>query len=212
MSRRSANKRRSGVAVRGLRVGIERVELAAGWDGRFGGGVEPCLIVGAFQVSGGEPSLLGRALKRIGTVKSFPHIQSEPEPLLDVPGFTPRRIALLCMVLEEDRGRDVADLFSQIAMLDRFSGYDGHAPVPEPVTLTTMIAEPASNPPKPRAIHLLRDGVPLEDQIKSDDWMAASLIRLDARGAGATSRWRIEARSEDLRNDWTLWLKVELRP
>ncbi|HMF41790.1 MAG TPA: hypothetical protein VKQ32_14025 [Polyangia bacterium] len=214
MSRGRKNRRNRTSLARGLRVGVDRVELTRGWDGRLGGGIEPCLIIGAFQLLDDAPSLLGRALKKMGTVRNFPHIQSVPEPILEVrlPGTAPHGLALLCLVLEEDRGRDVADLFGQIASLDRFSGYDRHAPVPEPLALTTMMAEPGTDPPRPRALHLLRDGRPLEDEVESDDWMAASLIRLQAYRAGASAHWRIEAHSEDRRNDWTLWLTVDLGP
>jgi len=207
--RDKSRKRRGGA----LRVGLDRVELARGWDGPFGGGIEPCLIVAAFQIVDGAPALLGRALRKFGTIRSFPHVQSVPEPLLEIRGseMASERLALLCLVLEEDSGLDLADLFREMASLDRFSGYDLSAPVPEPMTLTVMIAEPAFVPPRPRAIHLLRDGRPLEDQVKADDWVAASLIRLEAPRHRTASRWRIEARSEDQRNDWTLWLTVDLR-
>lgn len=194
-----------------LRVVLERMELARGHDGLLRGGVEPRLLLAAFLMRDGHPTLLGRSLTAVGTVKSFPHLCEVREQAMQL--GLPRRnepgtITLLCLVLEEDTGRDIEALFADVAMPARFVGYDDHAAVPAPATLASVLARPLTEPPHAEPIQLLRDGRPLEETLRHDDWIAASVIRLETPQQHSTSRWSVEARSHDRRNDWTLWLHI----
>lgn len=194
-----------------LRVVLERVELARGHDGFLRGGVEPRLLLAAFLMRKGKATLLGRSLTAVGTVKSYPHLREVHEQALHL--GLPRRsepgaVSLLCLVLEEDSGSDIEALFADVATPARFVGYDEHAAVPEPVTLVQMMARPSTQAPHAEPIQLLRDGRPLEEALRHDDWIAAGIIRLEAAQVNASSRWSVEARSHDRRNDWTLWLHI----
>jgi hypothetical protein len=194
-----------------LRVVLERMELARGHDGLLRGGVEPRLLLAAFLMRKGKPALLGRSITSAGTVKSYPHQSEIHEQVLFV-GLPkrgePGAVTLLCLVLEEDSGRDLEALFSDVAAPTRFVSYDVHSTVPEPVTLAAMMARPSTQAPHAESIQLLRDGRPLEEALKHDDWIAASVIRLEATQVSTGSRWSVEARSHDQRNDWTLWLHI----
>jgi hypothetical protein len=119
-------------------------------------------------------------------------------------------MALLCLVLEEDSGEDVTRLYGDRATPERLAGFHGEPAIPAPAGLADLLAHPASEPPHAEPIHLLRDGRPLEDQVARDDWIAASIIRLDVPEGSSVSHWRLQARSADSRNDWTLWLQARL--
>jgi hypothetical protein len=194
-----------------LRVMLERMELARGHDGLLRGGVEPRLLLAAFLMRSGKATLLGRSLTSVGTVTSYPHLSYVDEQALWL--GLPRRsepgaVSLLCLVLEEDSGRDIETLFGDLATPARFVGYDGHTDVPEPVPLAAMMARPSTQAPHAEPIQLLRDGRPLEDTLRHDDWIAASVIRLELAQVNTSTRWSVEARSHDRRNDWTLWLQI----
>jgi len=144
-------------------------------------------------------------------VKSYPHLSyvDEQALVLGLPRRSePGAVTLLCLVLEEDSGRDIETLFGDLAAPTRFVGYDGHTDVPAPVTLAAMMARPSTQAPHAEPIQLLRDGRPLEDTLRHDDWIAASVIRLENAQVSTSTRWSVEARSHDRRNDWTLWLQI----
>lgn len=210
---KGARKRKQVPARPRFRLTLERVELAAGWDGRLRGGPEPCLLVGLFQVAKAGANLLGRCLHRLGTIKTFPHTVVPREPLFDVGlmvGPELGSLAILCLVVEEDSGRDIEKLFSDVAAPDRLAAYAGDKVIPDPISIVDLMAHPASEPPHAEPLHLLRDGRPLDVQLIRDKWIAASMIRLDLPPGTTSSQWMLEACSQDQRNDWTLWLHARV--
>jgi hypothetical protein len=191
-----------------FRLTLDRIELAAGRDGLLRGGPEPALLAGLYHARA-APLLLGRCLHRLDSIADFPHSAAPGHQLLDValPALAlPGTLALLCLVLEEDSGLDLAQLYTDLASPSTLGGYDAAASVPEPRLMSELMAHPASEPPQAETIHLLRDGRPLEDQIRRDDWIAAAMIRIQLPEGGASSHWDLKARTADGSNDWTFWL------
>jgi hypothetical protein len=225
-ARRKANGRPAPLRHLRLRITMRRVELARGWDGPLRGGPEPCTLVAVFDVGRAEGGtgggmLLGRAVHRLGTVDRIPASIPLDDEILDLglPASVAARgaplsgsLAVLCLVLEEDDGADIASLYADVATPARFVGFDARGAVPEPVSLADLGTLPATQPPRAQPIQLLRDGRPLSPQLRHDDWIGASLIRLDVQvdGGARDTDWTIEARSEDLRNDWTMWMHVRV--
>jgi hypothetical protein len=205
---RGKSRRRQTPRSPRFRLTLDRIELAAGRDGLLRGGPEPALLGGLFRARPG-PVLLGRCLHRLGSIDDFPHNASLDQQLLDVSlpaGTLPGTLALLCLVLEEDSGRDLAQLYADLATPANLAAFDGAARVPEPRPMSELMAHPASELPHAETIHLLRDDQPLQDQVKDDDWIAAALIRIALPEAGRSSHWALQARSADGHNDWTFWL------
>ena len=194
-------------------MAVQRIELARGWDGWLRGGPEPCLLVGVFKVEGPAVSLLGRSVHKLGTVNSFPHTRQIDEELLDVriPGDTDSgALAVLCLFVEEDGGRDIAALYTDVGTPARLAGFEKASLIPDPLSMAEIMALPPSQPPHAQPICLLRDGCTLGDQIVDDDWIGASVVRLALSASRGDSHWGLRAQSEDRRNDWAVWLHARV--
>lgn len=193
-------------------VEMEALEVALGFDGPLRGKPEPAIILAAFGVGPGETSLLGRALRRV----RVPRVEPSTTPLsggalqlmkFKVPAaYT--HVVLVGLALEEDGGADVAELYASMSEPDAMLSWRLSEVVPVPVTLAEA-ARSLTVPPDARSVELSRDEEMVGAGCRSDEFIGAAIIVLDA-GERHRSAWRMRFRSEDGRNDWTALLSVRV--
>lgn len=198
---------------RGLILKLESVEIARGHDGTLRGRPEPTFIFAAFGVKDDNISLLDRALRRIVAKGPYPKtIETRDKDdrnvfRVSVPeAWT--RVLVLGLAVEKDKGKDIEELYATLAEPSLLSGFRIRDMLPDPLTLAEAGLGPLSTPPGATLVHLMRDGVTLDQLCQSDDYVGCSLVVLEP-GLNQTENFRFHFASEDGKNDWTALVGIQ---
>jgi hypothetical protein len=192
-----------------LVVRLKAVEITLGHDGYLRGHPEPTLLVFAYAVTIDRSYMLGRALRRLDVTGSYPCEAVIAEQLLFRAEILSgvQRIALLCLALEEDSGRDIELLYARLAHAETLQLWDACVPVPQPRAIAELGDAQPSSPPVASRVQLMHGGEDVASLCRRDDWIDAAVVVWDP--AQPTHRhWRCPLVSANGRNDWTAHLEI----
>jgi len=194
-----------------FRALLHEVEFVAGHDGFLRGKPEPELLFVAIAQDDERICLLQTSRRKLALAKGgFPCVAELPNKLVinaRVPKWA-RQIALLCLGLENDGGKDIDLLASALDDLSSWKVRATDSSIAAPFALDELTVLPPTPAPTAMPVRLSYQGEDAGALCKKDDWVAASLALLDARKA-AGNTWKMRLRSADRQNDWKP--KVELR-
>lgn len=152
-------------------------------------------------------SLLGRALRQLEVSGPYPKTLEPRDKreryLLKVSlpdAWT--RLLVLGLAIEKDGGKDIEELFASLAEPRLLSSWSIPDVMPEPVSLAEAGMGALSTPPAATLVHLMRDGVTLEETCTRDDYVGCSFIVLDPKQRQEET-WRFHFATDAGKNDWT---------
>ncbi len=189
---------------------MHEVEFVKGHDGFLRGKPEPELIFAVYAQDEERISLLQSSRRQLVVAGAYPCVVELPNRLV-VNSRVPRwatRIAIICLAVENDGGGD-ANLLATV--LDEPSAWKTRArdsKIAAPFALDELSVLDPTPAPYAREVCLSYQGVDAGELCSKDDWIAASMVLLDARKATGET-WIMRLRSDNGKNDWKA--KVELR-
>lgn len=201
----SRNKARSR-----FRALLHEVEFVAGHDGFLRGKPEPELMFVAIAQDEERICLMQLSRRKLALSGKFPCVAELPNKLVinaRVPRWT-RQIALLCLAVENDGGKDIDLLATALDDLSAWKTRSTDSSIAAPFALDELSVLPPTPAPTAMKVRLSYQGEDAGSLCKKDDWIAASLVLLDAFKV-ASNTWTMRLLSDDRKNDWKP--KVELR-
>ena len=193
-----------------LRALLHEVEFVAGHDGFMRGKPEPELLFVAIAQDEERICLLQTSRRKLAIQGSFPCTAALANKLV-INARVPRwaqHITLLCLGVENDGGKDVDLLAGALDDLSAWKTRATDSSIAAPFALNELSVLPPTQAPSALRVRVSYQGEDAGALCKKDDWIAASMVLLDATKP-ADNRWTMRLLSDDKKNDWKP--KVELR-
>ena len=193
-----------------LRALLHEVEFVAGHDGFMRGKPEPELLFVAIAQDDERIALLQTSRRKLAIQGSFPCTAALANKLV-INARVPRwaqHITLLCLGVENDGGKDVDLLAGALDDLSAWKTRATDSSIAAPFALNELSVLPPTQAPSALRVRVSYQGEDAGALCKKDDWIAASMVLLDATKP-ADNRWTMRLLSDDKKNDWKP--KVELR-
>lgn len=194
-----------------VRLHMEPLELARGYDGFLRGAPEPTLLVAVCSTTPEHTRLAARYLYRFERPTSYPCKVSTRDPsrescvVVVEPGA---RLVLLTLAVEEDSGRGLQALYSALERSNTVVVWTPEAATPAPLLLHEL--EPSGlSPNVGHRVHVLLGELDPAAQLDGDDWVDATVLHVTP--VVQRRRHRLHVCSADDRNDWTAVLDVAVR-